>query len=219
VVRFSATGGTARPARRNAAAEHGGGHGRGALLALALIALIAGAGRASAREPLPLARVDMSRVWGDWYIIATIPNAFERGMVAPHDVYSPGGGRNIQEDFYMRRGGFGARLNHFRVHDWVRAETNNAHWRVQIFWPINLPFLVVYVDPQYRFMLFGEEDRKLGWIYGRSPEISDADYADLLRRFAAAGYDPARFRKFVQTPAQIGQPGFWSDGVRVGLGR
>ena len=26
---------------------------------------------------------------GDWYILATIPNFFERGMVAPHDIYSP----------------------------------------------------------------------------------------------------------------------------------
>jgi apolipoprotein D and lipocalin family protein len=188
-------------------------------LALAVCGVAAGSGAASARAPLPLAHVDMSRVWGDWHILATIPNAFERGMVAPLDVYSPGGGRNIQEDFYVRRGRFDAPVRRFRVHDWVRAGTNNAHWRVQIFWPINLPFLVVYVDPQYRFMLFGEENRQLGWIYGRSAEISDADYAALLARFAAAGYDPSRFRKIIQTPAQVGQPGFWSAGVRSGAER
>ncbi len=35
----------------------------------------------------------------------------------------------------------------------------------------------------------------------------------MLQRFGALGYDPTSFVKFVQTPAQIGQPGFWSDGI------
>jgi apolipoprotein D and lipocalin family protein len=158
----------------------------------------------------------MSQVWGGWYIVATIPNAFERGMVAPYDVYAPGVGGGIQEDFYSRRGSFAGRLQHARVHDRVQPGTRNAHWQVQILWPVSLPFLVVWVDPQDRFILFGEESRKLGWIYARSPRISDADYASLLDRFAAAGYDPSRFRKLIQTPDEIGQPGYWSDGVKPG---
>ena len=72
---------------------------------------------------------------------------------------------------------------------------------------------MLYVDPDYRFVLFGEQNRKLGWIYGRSPAITDADYRALLGRFQALGYDTSNFREFVQTPDQIGQPGFWSDRV------
>ena len=176
------------------------------------IALVAGA--TSAASPLPLApQVDIPRIYGGWYIVATIPNAFEKGMVAPYDVYSarPGGG--VREDFYMRRGGFSSPRKHFVVHDWVRPGSNGAHWRVQVLWPINLPFLVLHVDPDYRFVTFGEENRKLGWIYSRTPTIDDADYARLLAGFAAAGYDPSAFRKIVQTPDQIGKPGFWSDKI------
>ena len=34
--------------------------------------------------------------------------------------------------------------------------------RVPIFWPHQrLPFLVLYVDPQYRYVIYGEADRKL----------------------------------------------------------
>jgi apolipoprotein D and lipocalin family protein len=134
-------------------------------------------------------------------------------MVAPYDVYSPGRGGDIQEDFYVRRGGFDAPVKHFRVRDWVRPGTNNGHWRVQIFWPVNLPFLVLYTDPQYRYVLFGEEGRDLGWIYSRTPVIGEEDYRMLLDRFAALGYDKTRFRRIAQTPAQIGQPGFWNDGL------
>ena len=109
--------------------------------------------------PLPLAKVDIDRMYGGWYIIATIPNSFEKGIVAPYDVYSRRDDGDIQEDFYFLRGGFDAPKKHFVVHDWVLRGTNNASWRVQIFWPVNLPFLVLYVDPSYRYVIFGEEDR------------------------------------------------------------
>ena len=181
--------------------------------ALALFVLAALAGRAEAGEHLPLAKVDMNRMYGGWYLIATLPNSFERGLVAPYDVYSKRPDGDIREDFYTRRGSFSAPRKHFTVHDWVRPGTNNAHWRVQIFWPINLPFLVLYTDPDYRYVMYGEDNRSLGWIYSRTPTIPDADYRALLARFHALGYDETKFRKFIQLPEQIGQPGFWSDGI------
>jgi apolipoprotein D and lipocalin family protein len=101
----------------------------------------------------------------------------------------------------------------YEVHDWVRPGTGNAHWRVQIFWPVNLPFLVLYVDPDYRYAMYGEESRDLGWIYARSPDIPDADYQALLKRFADLGYDPSRFVKLVMKPSDIGKSGYWSDGI------
>jgi apolipoprotein D and lipocalin family protein len=120
---------------------------------------------------------------------------------------------DIREDFYFRRGGFGGKQRHATTTISIRPNTGAADWRVHI-GPLSLPFQVLYVDPDYRFALFGEQNRKLGWIYGRGPAPSDADYNALLGRFQALGYDTAKFRKFVQTPDQIGQPGFWTDGVK-----
>lgn len=71
---------------------------------------------------------------------------------------------------------------------------------MQISWPVKLPFLVLYTDPGYRYVLFGEADRSLGWIYSRKPEMPDVDYRRLLAKFAALGYDPAQFRTTVQPP-------------------
>jgi apolipoprotein D and lipocalin family protein len=164
--------------------------------------------------PIPLAKVDIDRMYGGWYIVATIPNSFEKGIVAPYDVYSRRADGDIQEDFYFLSGGFGASKKHFVVHDWVLPGTNNASWRVQIFWPVDLPFLVLYVDPNYRYAIFGEENRQLGWIYSRTPSIPDSDYQFLLSRLDALGYDSKRLVKFIQKPDQIGKPGFWSDGVK-----
>jgi apolipoprotein D and lipocalin family protein len=181
--------------------------------AICLFSLLATAGLAVA-ESIPLAKVDLDRMYGGWYLIATLPNRFEKGMVAPYDVYSKRPDGDIREDFYFRHGSFQAPQRHYVVHDWVRRGTNNAHWRVQVFWPVNLPFLVLYTDPDYRYVLFGEENRKLGWIYSRTPTVPAQDYEGLLERFTALGYDRSKFVKFVQTPDQIGQPGVWSDGIR-----
>jgi len=156
----------------------------------------------------------MDRMYGGWFLIATIPNRFEKGMVAPYDVYSKRPDGDIREDFYVRTGGFDAPLRHFVVHDWVVPGTGNAHWRVQIVWPLNLPFLVLYTDPDYRYVLFGEQNRQFGWIYSRTPAIPPAEYQALLNRFQTLGYDIGTFVRFVQAPDQIGQPGFWSDEIK-----
>lgn len=184
------------------------------LAALAAALTLSGCLERSGGTPMKLAtQVDMRRIYGGWFIIATIPNWFEKGIVAPYDVYSPRADGDIREDFYERRGSFTHPLHHFTVHDWVVPGTHNAEWRVQIFWPINLPFLVLYVDPDYRYILFGESNRSLGWIYARSPTMDDATYHAILERFRGLGYDPSQFRRFPQFPAQVGLPDFWSDGV------
>ncbi len=183
------------------------------LLALPLLAqLLACTGPL---RPLPLAsRVDLDAMQGGWYIVATIPNRFERGMVAPYDVYSRRTDGGIQENFSLRRGCFAAGVRHYTVRDTMVPGSNNASWRVHLFWPIRLPFLVLYTDPAYRYVMFGENNRSLGWVFSRTPTIDDADYQALLDRFALLGYDTMRFRKVIQLPEQIGMPGFWNDAIR-----
>ncbi len=56
------------------------------------------------------------------------------------------------------------------------------------------------------------------WIAAIGLTLFLADYAALLGRFQALGYDSLKFRKFIQTSEQIGQPGFWSDGVKPAAG-
>jgi apolipoprotein D and lipocalin family protein len=182
-------------------------------LAALLLPLVLG-GCFTKNPPLPLAKnVDLPRMYGGWYIVATIPNRIEKGIVAPCDVYSPRSDGAIREDFYFQRGGFHGARHHLTTHDEVDPNSGGAAWHVQLIWPIKLPFLLLYVDKDYRFALFGERSRDLGWIYARDPRLSDHDYLMLKAKFAAAGYDSSKFKKFVQLPGQIGKQGFWNDGI------
>lgn len=184
------------------------------LIAVSLLIPAVAARATTNRAPVPLANVDLSRMYGGWYILATIPNVLERGVIDNYDHFSAGKNGGIREDFYCRRGGFDHKKHHYVVAIDVLPGTNNADWRVKPVWPLRLPFQIFYVDPDYKFVLFGEQNRKWGWIYSRDRTISDADFAALLDRFRALGYDPSKFRRFVQFPEQIGKPGFWSDGIK-----
>jgi apolipoprotein D and lipocalin family protein len=163
----------------------------------------------SDRPPVPLAKLELPRMYGGWYIVATIPNFLEHGAVGGYDVYSKGAKPDlICEEFHMQRGGFDKEKKHYVVDIAVRPDTNNADWRIQPIWPLWLPFQIHYVDPDYRFALFGEENRESGWVHSRTREISDQDYDALMARFKDLGYDTTKFLKVVQTPDQIGKPGF-----------
>jgi apolipoprotein D and lipocalin family protein len=121
-----------------------------------VLALLLACARCDGPPPPPLApSVDLSRMYGGWYIVANIPNWFEDKLVGLYDVYSPRKDGDIAEDFYTHEGSFASPLKHYTVHDWVTPGTHNAGWRVQIFWPLNFPFLILYVDPDYEYALFG----------------------------------------------------------------
>jgi apolipoprotein D and lipocalin family protein len=181
------------------------------LATLALVAFTGGCVGASMIEPqLPVApKVDLEKIYGGWYIVANIPNSFEKDLVGLYDIYSRRPDGDIDENFYTHDGAsFSTPLKHYEVHDWVEPGTNNAKWRVQIFWPFHFAFWVLYVDPGYRYVLFGYPDRSLGWIFSRRQTIDEPTYQALLARFAALGYDTSKFRRVVQLPSQIGQKGF-----------
>lgn len=187
-------------------------------IALAATVVLLAAACAAFNDPtkgdLPLATVDLQRMYVGWYIVATIPNRLERGIVGSYDVFSPGETPGLlREDFYMWRGNVTGPKSHFEGCIQVLPGSDNADWRVKPIWPVSLPFKIVYVDPDYRYVLFGEQNRRWGWIYSRTQTISDADYGSLMDEFHKLGWDTSLFRRVVQTPDQVGAQGFWSDGI------
>ena len=160
-------------------------------------------------QPLQLAAdVDLTRIQGGWYILAAIPNPFERHLEGMYDYYSLLRDGSIQEDFFTHKDSFSSGVEHFRVHDTISPSTHNALWHVHLLGPISAPFPLLYTSPDYHYLLFGYPNRKLGWIYSRSPRIDEKTYQELLRHFAAEGYDTSRFRRTVQFPEQFDKAGF-----------
>lgn len=179
---------------------------------LALLVTLSSCATFATNQPLAN-NVDLSRYAGRWYIIANIPYFAERGKVGSYfDVSFPDG--NVRDVYHGRDGGFDAELSHFVMHGYVVKGTGGAYWRESPFWPVYLSYLILYVDRNYQTALVGYPGKDYGWVLSRSPRMDDALYDDLLKKFAAIGYDPSKFRRVPQFPDQIGKPGFITFGKR-----
>jgi len=172
---------------------------------LAGMALLMGCA-AKAKTPVqPLrtvAHVDLSRYMGDWHVIANIPYFAEKDCVGSVESYALRADGQIDNWFTFRKRSFDAPLKKITALARVQDHGTNAEWRVRFFGMITATYLVLDIDPQYRWTVVGHPSRNYGWIMARGKTLSEATYRAILQRLAAQGYDPARFVKVPQFPSQ-----------------
>jgi apolipoprotein D and lipocalin family protein len=165
-----------------------------------------------ANDPLVTVPVDLPRYMGRWYIIANIPYFAERGMVASRAEWKLRDDGKIEDSYYARKKSFDAPEKHYQFLDTPVPGKDGGEWSVQLFWPVHVTQLTLYVDPDYRYTILGYPGKNLGWIFAREPDISDDMYRSLLAKLDALGYDTSRFRRVPQRPDQLGKEGFASPG-------
>ena len=151
--------------------------------------------------------IDLERYMGVWHVIANIPYLAENGKVASRDVYRLDADGNVETQ-YVYREAFGEAEKSLHSLGVVQPGSRGAYWVVRFLWLIRADYLIVAIAPDYSWVLVGQPSRKLGWILARAPAMDDVLYTELLDRFQACGYDPARFRRVPQFAEQLGKPGF-----------
>ncbi len=166
------------------------------LLPLLLPFLLVGC--ASVSPPRTVGHVDLNRYAGRWYVIANIPYFLENGKVASYDTYAVRPDGKLGNDFTFRKGGFDAPETTWHGTAWVVNTETNAEWKVRFIWPFTSTYLVLDLDPDYRWAVVGTPNRKLLWILARDRHLSDATYATILERLRAQCYDPANLAKVPQ---------------------
>ena len=169
---------------------------------LAGLASLAGcASTKSPSQPLrTVAQVDLKRYMGDWRVIANIPYFAEKDCVDSIETYALRTDGQIDNWFTFRKGSFEAPQKKITAKAWVHDPKTNAEWRVRFFGVITVAYLVLDLDPQYRWTVVGHPSRNYGWIMARTKTLPDATYREILKRLEAQGYDPARFVKVPQIP-------------------
>jgi apolipoprotein D and lipocalin family protein len=155
------------------------------MLSLSLIA-----GCRASHPPLTTAeRVDLARFMGDWFVIANIPTAMERGAHNAVESYRLDADGTIATTFTFRKDAFDGELERYCPRGFVRDTVSNATWGMQFLWPIKADYRIVYVSPDYRLTIIGRQKRDNVWIMARTPQIAAEEFADLRERIAREGYD------------------------------
>jgi apolipoprotein D and lipocalin family protein len=134
-------------------------------------------------------QVDLQGYAGRCYIIANIPYFAERGKVGSFfDTNFPGG--NVLDVYNGRDRTFDSPLKSFTMNGYIAPGTGNARWRESPLRPIYLSYVILWVDPEYRYALVGYPGRGYGWVLSRSLEMDEAVCRALLTRFAAVLMTP-----------------------------
>jgi apolipoprotein D and lipocalin family protein len=145
----------------------------------------------------PVASVDLQRFMGDWYVIAHIPSKKERDAYNAVESYRLEGDR-IRTTFRYRDGSFSAPLKTMEPVGRVVEGTNNAVWGMQFIWPIQAEYVIVDLAPDYAHTMIGRSKRDYLWIMARTPQMPERDYAAVVERAKALGYDTGKIRKVPQ---------------------
>ena len=169
-------------------------------LKTATLACLFGALAGCAAPPtLPtVERVDLPRFMGDWYVIANIPTAIEKGAHNAVETYRLDTDGTIATTFTFRKGGFDGPQKTYNPRGFVQDTTTNASWGMQFVWPIKAEYLIIQLDEDYTRTVIGRSKRDYVWIMAREPSIPEADYQAILGRLEEQGYDISLIEKIPQ---------------------
>jgi len=152
------------------------------------------------KEPPPATvnSVDLPRYMGDWYVIAHIPYALERGKVGTLDRYAMRPDGKMDNIFLFRKGSLDAPLEQWKGVAWVHNKKTNAEWRVQFLWPFRNAYLILDLDKDYQWSAVGLPSRKLAWILSRTPTLPEETYTGIVKRLGEKGYDTSKLARVPQ---------------------
>ena len=149
----------------------------------------------SATTPVrTVSHVDIDRFMGDWYVIANIPTYIEKQAYNPVENYTRINDREIATTFTFNKGAFDGPLKTYTPRGYISDDPSNAIWGMQFIWPVKADYRVVYLDEEYTQTVIGRNKLDYVWIMARTPQISDADYQEILSFIAGLGYDITKVR-------------------------
>jgi apolipoprotein D and lipocalin family protein len=153
--------------------------------------------------------VDLARYMGHWRIIANIPYFAEAGCQDSIESYALRPDGDIDNWFSCRKDSLDAPLQRIaQARAVVVNHDSNAEWNVLFYQFLKIKYVVLAVDPDYRWAAIAHPSRQYGWVVARDPSLPEATYQHILALFAQQGYDTQRFVKVPQSPVALEPPPF-----------
>ena len=170
-----------------------------ALLAAVLLVLPAAA---LAQAPVvSVPSVDLVRYSGKWFEIASFPMFFQRNCVADTtaEYASVADGVVSVHNRCRTDAGFDDATGKATVVEGF----GNSRLKVSFFWPFKADYWVLGLDPDYRWAVVGNPNRKYLWVLSRTPQLPAKLMEAALASAAAQGFDLTQLRTTSQTSATL----------------
>jgi apolipoprotein D and lipocalin family protein len=149
--------------------------------------------------PATVGQLDFSRFEGKWFELARIPIPVARDWVDTCDIYI----HNADGTWSVRYEGNKTDSNgprkvlkqRLRVPDVTRPGEMEVSF-IPFVWA---RYRLIFMSDDYRFMLVGSSSMDLLWLMSRDAKPTDAEYAALVAKAAALGYDVAKLERVSQS--------------------
>ena len=130
--------------------------------------------------------LDIQRLMGRWYEIARYEHRFEKGMTHVSATYTLSGNGKIEVlNEGLKEG------KHKQIKG--RAKQPNPQdpgkLKVSFFLWFYSDYYVLYIDPEYRYLLVGSSSDKYLWIMSREKSLAKETLDQLLDKLRVRGYD------------------------------
>jgi apolipoprotein D and lipocalin family protein len=145
-----------------------------------------------------VAKVDLARFAGDWYVIGVIPTLLEKDAHNAVESYAINADGTIATTFTFRKGSFDGPVKEYHPTGFVRSDPSNAVWGMQFVWPIKAEYLIVHLDDDYTTTVIARNKRDHAWIMSRTPSMPESEYSSLIRQLVSWGYDGQAFVRVPQ---------------------
>jgi apolipoprotein D and lipocalin family protein len=143
--------------------------------------------------------VDLLRYSGKWFEVASFPMFFQRNCVA-----------DTTAEYTAAADGALSVHNRCRTDAGYDDATGkatvvegfgNSRLKVSFFWPFKADYWVLGLDPDYRWAVVGNPNRKYLWVLSRTPQLPPKLMEAAQASAAAQGFDLTQLRTTVQSPA------------------
>ena len=142
--------------------------------------------------------VDLERFMGDWYVVANIPTAIEKGAHNAVESYALNPDGTVATTFRFNKDGFDGPRKTYRPKGFVLDKKTNARWGMQFIWPIKADYRIIYLDQDYQLTVVGRSKRDYVWVMSRKPRLSDDEFARIKDFVGSVGYDISGLKQVPQ---------------------
>lgn len=148
--------------------------------------------------------VDLARYSGKWFEIASFPMFFQRNCVGDTTAEyaaAPDGSLSVHNRC-RTDGGFDDATGKATVVEGF----GNSRLKVSFFWPFKSDYWVLGLDPEYRWAVVGNPNRKYLWVLSRTPQLPPKLMEAALASASAQGFDLTQLRTTAQLASATATP-------------
>jgi len=152
----------------------------------------------NASVPQPSKPVDVSRYLGKWYEQARYEASFQKGCEGVTAEYAQKPDGSVAVVNSCRQGSMTGTLKTAEATARVIDGSGGTKLKVTFFWPVEGDYWVLDRAPDYSWSIVGEPSGRFLWILTRNQTVSPRQYAALVGKAKALGYNTNMLRRTQQ---------------------